>query len=61
MGRLGENRGDQRKEEEVAPVSLEEKEEEGGNGDDQVVSEKQVDKEDLKTKSPVTDVAHRQN
>ena len=60
LGRLGENRGDQRKEEEIVPVSLEEKEEERGNGDDQVVAGKQVEKEELKTKVPVIEVAHRQ-
>ena len=36
LGCLGENRGDQKKDEEVAPVSLEEKEEDGENGDDQL-------------------------
>ena len=60
LGRLGENRGDQRKEEEIVPVSLEEKEEEGGNGDDQVVADNQVKKEELKTETPVIEVAHRQ-
>ena len=61
LRRLGENRGDQKKEEEVGPVALEEKEEEGGNGDDQVVADKQVGKEEFNTKAPVIEVAHQQN
>ena len=56
----GGNGEDQRKEEEVVPVSLDEKEEEGGKGDDQVVADKQLEKEELKTETPVIEVAHQQ-
>ena len=46
-------------EEEEAPVSPSENEEDRGKGGKQLESNKQVDKEELKMKAPGTDVAHR--
>ena len=47
-------------EEEEAPVSLREKEEDGGNGGEQLEPKKQVDKEELRMKTLAIDIAHRE-